>query len=146
MKASDVKWTTLGDLVIVVLGATLLWRLYDPLAPMTFVQPVDTVRTESITIESVIRELHEHADGLPEETRTKLKEDLKVATRERDELFRLMEEANQLDTELNQLAVEMWARLTEAQRKELVETRNTVSVQQIEQMYWKETEKGLTPK
>ena len=145
MNASRGRWTLLADLGIALLGTTLLWRLYDPLAPMSFVQSVDSVRTESITIESVIRELHEHAEELPEQTRIDLKEDLKAATVERDELLRLMQEANQLDDELNQLAIEMWGMLSEEQRQVLIETRNTVSVQQIEQTYWKETEEGLTP-
>ena len=67
-----------------MLFLALLWRLYAPLVEPQF-QTIETVEMESITVEHIIRELHEHAETLPREQRKALLEELGAET-ERDRL------------------------------------------------------------
>lgn len=143
MKPLSSKWLWGADICILLLGVCLLWRLYAPSAPMSFAKPSIIAESDAITIEAIIRELHAHADQLPNTKREKLNQEISAAIIERDKLLELMEEANSIDTELNQLALEIWQQLSPEQQARLRETRNTISVDQLERAYWQETQEKL---
>ena len=131
------------DACIALLFFALLWRLYAPVTGMQVIQ-IHDIETQSITVEDIIRELHAHANDLPEEKRRLLLEQLKRTEKERDSLLEMMEQANQIDQELSQMAIQIWASLTPEQRLSVRNERNAISVDKIERLYWESTKSALS--
>ena len=142
MHSSRPTLTWIIDGFIAILFLALLWRLYAPLADSQF-QTIETVELESITVEHIIRELHEHAETLPEEKRKALLEELEKAESERDHLLEMMETAQELDDTLSQMAIQIWSTLTPQEQMRIRTERNRISVEQIERTVWEQTKENL---
>ena len=123
-----------------MLFLALLWRLYAPLVEPQF-QTIETVEMESITVEHIIRELHEHAETLPREQRKALLEELEKSETERDRLLEMMQTAQEMDDTLSLMAIQIWSTLTPQEQMRIRTDRNRISVDQIERMVWEQTKK-----
>ena len=108
-------WTWLIDGCIAILFLTLLWQLYAPLAK-PHIHTVESIETESIAVEHIIRDLHAHAETLPGEERKALLAGLVESEEERDRLLEMMETAQELDDTLSQMVIQIWSTLVPKRR------------------------------
>ncbi|MEC8278047.1 MAG: hypothetical protein VX026_10045 [Myxococcota bacterium] len=142
MPTTKPTWHWMMDVCIAVLFLGLLWRLYLPLTEPS-AQAVQFIETEPITIEHIIRELHVHADSLSVDQRQRLLKELEYAEVERDRLLNLIKTAHEIDQQLSQMAIQIWATLSPEERLSVRNDRNAISVEQIEKVYWKQTKERL---
>ena len=75
----------------------------------TTIQTIETVEMESITVEYIIRELHEHAETLPREQRKALLEELEEAETDGDRLLENDANSPEMDDTLSLMAIQIWS-------------------------------------
>ena len=89
----------------------------------------------SITVEDIIRELHEHPEHLSSPEATQLFNDMQET---QAALLENEERLHTVELELNRLALELFNALTPAEQARIRSRRNTDSVEGIEAQYWRE--------
>lgn len=86
-----------------------------------------------ITVEDIIRHLHEHPELLSTPTHTALFEQMLLT---QTTLLNTEEELQRVELKMNKLALEIYSSLSETDKVRIRSRRNTDSVEGIEAQYW----------
>ena len=161
MSISKERWIQILEIGNILLAVGLLIRWYTVSAPYihTLFTETDTIENlhapnavqqrierlgPTITIEDIIRELHAHPEYLQSERSRQLFTEMQKT---QQALLDNEESLQQVEMELNSIALDIFNGLSRSEQARIRSRRNTDSVEGVEAQYWKEVLKqaGDTP-
>ena len=152
MNLTKERWIQVLEIGNILLGLGLLVRWYLSSGPSmhTLFTESDTIENlhtpgavqqrienlgPAITVEDIIRELHAHPEHLQSERSKKLFKEMQQTQKA---LLDNEESLQQVELELNRVALDIFNSLSTTEQTRIRSRRNTDSVEGVEAQYWKE--------
>ena len=152
MSLSKERWIQVLEIgnILLALGLLLRWYLVPDPSIQTLFREADTIENlhsqgavqqrienlgPTITVEAIIRELHAHPEHLQSAGSKQL---FKEMQQTQQALLDNEESLQQVELELNRIALEIFNNLPSAEQARIRSRRNTDSVEGVEAQYWKE--------
>ena len=152
MSVSKERWIQIIEIGNILLAVGLLLRWYLGSGPSihTLFTEVDTIENlhtpgavqqrieilgPTITVEDIIRELHAHPEHLQSDRSKQL---FKEMQQTQQALLDNEDSLQQVELELNRIALDIFNSLPSAEQAHIRSRRNTDSVEGVEAQYWKE--------
>ena len=152
MSLSKERWIQVLEIgnILLAVGLLLRWYLNSGPSIHTLFTEADTIENlhtpgavqqrienlgPTITVEDIVRELHAHPEQLQSAGSKQL---FKEMQQTQQALLDNEESLQQVELELNRIALEIFNNLPSAEQARIRSRRNTDSVEGVEAQYWKE--------